>query len=266
VRNGLLRAAHAEFLKIWASRGPLVFLLAIPAGCYLVVFELYHVERVVEHTTVRHALDAVPVLFFALWKLLLFQAAVLAFAAFWATVDSQYGMARVVGVQPLSRVDSLLGKWLGVEAHVGLATLALVLSLVGWAVVYSGVRGIGAPDLARLLRFSLELLAWTLALGAIGLAAASFRRTVAAGMVTTMMAFIGLAVMTLLPFDVLAPRRVFLRYFFFAMQEFPNPFLDSDTPFVRLYTHADFFAVVLITPLVFAIPALVYFSRRDITE
>jgi hypothetical protein len=213
-RFGLWRAAAADFLKIWASRGPVVFLLAIPAGCYLVVFELYHVERVAEHLVLGHALHAVPILFFGTWKLLLFQAAVLAFAAFCATIDSQYGMIRVVGVQPLSRVQCLLGKWLGISAHLALVTLALVASLVGWALLDSGVQDIGAADLARLLRFTVELLVWTLALGSVGMATASFRRTIASGMVTAAMSFIGLAIMTMLPFDVLPPRYVFVRYFF----------------------------------------------------
>jgi ABC-type transport system involved in multi-copper enzyme maturation permease subunit len=253
-------------LKIWASRVPLVFLLSIPVGCYLVVFELYHVERVAERLPVRHALQVVPILFFVFWKLMLFPAAVLAFTAFWATVDSQYGMVRVVGAQPLSRIEYLLGKWLGISGHVVLVTVALILSLVGWAVLYSGVRGIGAREVVMLLRFSVELLALTLAIGGVGLATASFRRTIGSGLVTAMIAFIGLSVMTMLPFDVLPPRFVFVRYFFFPMQEFPSPFPGRDSIFLRLYSLSDFYTVVLATPLILAIPAILYFRRRDITE
>lgn len=194
-RCALLRSAHAEFLKIWASRVPIVFLVSIPVGCYLVVFELYHMEHLREHLPVRHALDVVPMLFYVVGKMMLFPAAVLAFAAFWATVDSQYGMVRVVGAQPLSRIEYLLGKWLGISGHVVLVTVALILSLVGWAVLYSGVRGIGAQEVVMLLRFSVELLALTLAIGGVGLATASFRRTIGSGLVTAMIAFIGLSVM-----------------------------------------------------------------------
>lgn len=146
-----------------------------------------------------------------------------------------------------------------------LVTLALVASLVGWALLYSGVQDIGAADLARLLRFTVELLVWTLALGSVGMAIASFRRTIASGMVTAAMAFIGLAIMSMLPFDVLAPRYVFVRYFFFPTQEWPNPF-PGDSPFVCLYSLADFYLVSLATPLAFVIPAILYFRRRDITE
>ncbi len=263
--DALLRAAHAEFLKIWASRVPLVFLLSIPVGCYLVVFELYHQEHVDVNLPVRHALHAVPMLFYVTWKMLLFEAAVLAFAAFWATVDSQYGMVRVVGAQPLSRVEYLLSKWLGISGHLVLVTGALILSLVGWAVIYSGVRGIGAQDVAMLLRFSLELLVLTLALGGIGMATASFRRTIGSGMVTSMGAFIGLSVMMMLPFDVVPPRFVFVRYFFFPTQEFPSPIPGLDI-FLRLYSRSDFYTVVIRTPLILAIPAVLYFRRRDITE
>jgi ABC-type transport system involved in multi-copper enzyme maturation permease subunit len=266
LRYALARSAHAEFTKIWASRVPLVFLLSIPVGCYLVVFELYHMEHIREHLPVRHALDVVPMLFYVVWKMMLFQAAVLAFAAFWATVDSQYGMVRVVGAQPLSRVEYLLGKWLGISGHVVILTIALIVSVVGWAAIYSGVRGIGARELMMLLRFSVEILALTVALGGVGLATASFRRTIGSGMVTAMVAFIGLSVMMMLPFDVLPPRFVFVRYFFFPMQEFPSPFPGGDNIFLRLYSLSDFYTVVIGTPLILAIPAILYFRRRDITE
>jgi len=266
MRYVLWRSAHAEFMKIWASRVPLVFLLSIPAFCYLVVFELYHVEHLSQELTVRHALDAVPVLYFAVWKMMMFQAAVLAFAAFWATVDSQYGMVRVVGAQPLSRLEYQVGKWLGISGHVAVVTIALIGSVVGWAAIYSGVRGIGLQDVAMLLRFSVELLVLTLALGVVGMVTASFRRTVGSGMVTALLAFIALAVMTMIPFQILPPRFVFVRYLFFPMQEFPSPFETDGSIFVRLYTLADFYTVVIGTPLLLAIPAMLYFRRRDITE
>jgi len=44
-----------------------------------------------------------------------------------------------------------------------------------------------------------------------GLVTASFRRTTASGMVTAMIAFIGLVVMSMLPFHVVPPRFVFVR-------------------------------------------------------
>lgn len=147
-----------------------------------------------------------------------------------------------------------------------LVTVALILSLVGWAVLYSGVRGIGAQEVVMLLRFSVELLALTLAIGGVGLATASFRRTIGSGLVTAMIAFIGLSVMMMLPFDVLPPRFVFVRYFFFPMQEFPSPFPGRDSIFLRLYSLSDFYTVVLATPLILGIPAILYFRRRDITE
>jgi hypothetical protein len=36
---------RAEFLKIWASKIPLVIFPALPVGTYLFILELYHVER-----------------------------------------------------------------------------------------------------------------------------------------------------------------------------------------------------------------------------
>ena len=81
--------SRAEFLKIWASRIPLVILVALPLGTYLFVLELYKVEGIGDRIH-GNALDALPILFFATWKTLMFQMAMLTFAAFWATVDSQY--------------------------------------------------------------------------------------------------------------------------------------------------------------------------------
>jgi ABC-type transport system involved in multi-copper enzyme maturation permease subunit len=253
-------------MKILASRMPLIFLLATPALCFIVVFELFHVEQVGARLELDHALDAFPLLFVTVWKMMIFHVAVLAFAAFWTTVDSQYGMVRVVGAQPISRLEYLLGKWSGVLAHVAIQAGGLVLSVLGWAVLYCGVGGIGWADATRFLLFSLELIVFTVATGAVGLASASFRRTVGSGIVTAVMAFIGLSIMMTLPFDVFPPRFVFVRYLFFPVQEFPNPFPGDDSLFVRLYSHSDFALAVVGTPLILAIPAVLYFRRRDITE
>ena len=264
--HGVWRSVHAEFLKIWASRIPLIFLLAIPALSFVVVFELYHVEQMGTRLAPDHAIEALPILFVAVWKLLIFQLAVLAFSAFWATVDSQYGMIRVVGIQPLSRLEYLFGKWMGVGAHIAMLTAGLILSLVGWTVIYSGVRGIQAADVTALLRFSLELMVVTLALCGIGLASGTLRRTVGSGIVTAVLVFIGLSVMMTLPFDVFPPRFVLMRYLFFPVQEFPNPFPGEDGLFLRAYSRVDFYVTMLATPAIVALPAILHFRRRDITE
>ncbi len=264
--GGLWRATQAEVLMIWASRIPIVFCAAIPVGCFLVVFELYHIEGARDRLALDHALRALPVLFLAAWRLFVFQAAVVAFAAFWATVDSQYGMIRVMGAQPISRVEYILGKWAGICVHIAVFAGVLILSLTGWAVAYSGVRGIGPADLAAFCRFATELLLLSLALGAIALSAASLRRTVGSGIVTALMALIGLAFMATLPFDVVPPRYVFVRYLFFPIQEFANPFPGADGPFIRLYSFGDFFTVVVGTPLAMLMPSALWFRRRDITE
>jgi hypothetical protein len=50
------------------------------------------------------------------------------------------------------------------------------------------------------------------------------------------------------------------------VQEFPNPFPVEDGLFLRVYSRADFYVTMLATPLVVALPAVLYFRRRDITE
>jgi ABC-type transport system involved in multi-copper enzyme maturation permease subunit len=265
--GSLARQAAAEFRKIAAARMTIAFLLAVPAGTYLFAFDLYHVERALERNPVPNLLYTVPLLFFKSWQTLLLQMALVAFAAFWATLDSQYGMIRVACSQPISRSTYLLGKWLGIGGHVLILSAAYVFCLVLWGALYAGFRGMGPAEWTALARFAIEALAFALALTWVGMAAASFRRTVGGGIVTGVMAIILLALMTMLPFSLVPPRFVFMRYFFFSLGELPNPWpLTRDSPFVRARTEAEFWTIVPLTPLLLSLAALVYFRRRDITE
>lgn len=264
--RGLARQAGAEFRKIAAARMTLAFLLALPVGTYLFAFEFYHVERAADRLPVPDVLHAVPMLFFASWKTLLFQAALVAFAAFWTTLDSQYGMIRVACAQPVSRSVYLVGKWLGVGGHVVILSTVYVLCHGLWGALYAGFGGMGVVQWAALARFAIEVLAFSLALAWIGMAAASFRRTVGSGIVIAVMAVVVLALMTMLPFDLVPPRLVFMRYFFFPLGELPNPWPGHDSPFVRVRTMAEFGAIVPSTPLLLSVAALLHFRRRDITE
>jgi ABC-type transport system involved in multi-copper enzyme maturation permease subunit len=259
--------ARAEFLKIWASKIPLVILVALPVGTYLFILELYHVEWAGERLAIENAVQALPLVFKATWATLLFQAAMLTFAAFWTTVDSQYGMIRVGCCQPVTRIEYLLGKWWGIGAHIALFSTALVVSELAWTGLYSGFRGIGAADVASVALFAADLSVLVLAISFVAMAASSLRRTVGSGIVTALMAFIMLAVMTMLPFDLLSPRFILLRYFFYPLQDLPARFFPGgDSPFTRPPFLTSFYAVAGATPVLFAVPALVYFSRRDIVE
>ena len=259
--------ARAEFLKIWASKIPVVMLVALPVGTYLFVLELYQIERVSERLHIASAVDALPLLFFATWKTLLFQAAMLTFAAFWTTIDSQYGMIRVACCQPITRGEYLLGKWCGIVAHVVIFTLALIVSEILWTGIYSGIRGVSKHQWVAVARFTVEVVVFVVAVTSVTMATASFRRTVGAGIVTAIIGFILLAFMTMLPFELLSPRFVLMRYFSFPLGELPNPYPTmGDSSFLRVHSVADFFRTTLATPLLFAIPAVLYFRRRDIGE
>jgi ABC-type transport system involved in multi-copper enzyme maturation permease subunit len=265
--SGLARQAGAEFRTIAAARMTQAFLLAVPVGTWLFAFDLYHVERALERHPVPNLFHTVPLLFFKSWQTLLLQMALVAFAAFWATLDSQYGMIRVACAQPVSRSAYLVGKWLGIAGHVVILSAVYVLCHGLWGALYAGVRGMGPAEWAALARFAIEALAFALALTWVGMAAASFRRTVGGGIVTGVMAIILLALMTMLPFSVVPPRFVFMRYFFFSLGELPNPWPDyRDSPFVRARTPEEFWTIVPLTPLLLSVAALAYFRRRDITE
>jgi ABC-type transport system involved in multi-copper enzyme maturation permease subunit len=265
--SSLARQAAAEFRKIAAARMTLAFLLALPAGTWLFAFELYHVESAADRLGVPNILHAVPMLFFASWKTLLFQAALVSFAAFWTTLDSQYGMIRVACAQPVSRTTYLVGKWLGIGGHVVILSAVYLLCHGLWGALYSGLGGMGLVQWTALARFAIEVLVFSLALAWVGMAAASFRRTVGSGIVIAVMAVVVLALMTMLPFDLVPPRLVFMRYFFFPLGELPNPWPGQhDSPFVRVRTLAEFWAIVPATPLLLSVAALLHFRRRDITE
>ncbi len=265
--SGFRAACHAEFLKIWASRIPLVMLIAVPVLTSLFVFELYHVEHLNDGVKPAHALWALPIVFFATWKSLLFQAAVVGFSAFWATVDSQYGMIRIGLCQPVTRVEYQLGKWCAIVSHVAIQTAGFAASLIGWTCAYSGVHGIGQDGALALARFTIELVWLVVSIAAVTTVAASFRRTVGSGIVVAFMALIALAIMTFLPFHVLSPRFVLFRYFSFPLGELPNPFpAEGDSVYTRVRTIGDFVLVTTVTPLLLAIPALVCFRRRDVSE
>jgi len=258
--------SRAEFLKIWASRIPLVILVALPLGIFLFVLALYKVEGIGDRIH-GNALDVLPILFYGTWKTLMFQMAMLTFAAFWGTVDSQYGMIRVACSQPISRFEYVLGKWCAIMAHVTIFAMMLVASELAWTGIYSGMRGIHAGDVGAVAKFGAEIATFTVAFTSVGMAAASLRRTVGSGIVTAIMSFIFLAFMTMLSFRVIAPQWVLMRYFSFALGELKNPFPTSaDSPFIRVHSLAEFYRVALLTPLLFMLPALIYFRKRDIVE
>jgi ABC-type transport system involved in multi-copper enzyme maturation permease subunit len=239
----------------------------LPVGTYLFAFELYHVERAGDRLGLPDLVHAVPLLFFASWKTLLFQAAVVAFAAFWTTLDSQYGMIRVACAQPVSRATYLVGKWLGIGGHVLILSAVYVLCHGLWGALYSGLGGMGLPQWTALARFAIQAVVFSLALAWIGMAAASFRRTVGSGIVIAVMGVVVLTLMMMLPFELVPPRFVFMRYFFFPLGELPNPWPgEHESPFVRVRTLSEFWTVVPATPLVLSLAALVHFRRRDITE
>lgn len=269
-RTRLASLVRAEYCKIWASWIPLAFVLSAAVVISLFALDLYHFELVRGGAYARSAaMDVLPVLLFGTWKTLLLPAALVAFCAFWTTLDSQYGMIRVGCCQPLSRTEYLIGRWLALSAYVLLFCAAFVLVHLAWVAGYSGLSGVGTAGLARIGRFAAELSAFVLSLAWVSMAVASMRRTVGGGIVTAYLVVIGLALMTMMPHDLVPPRLVLMRHFFFPLQEFSDPFAAMgyrDTPFARTYTHADFWLVVATTPLAFLVPALLYFRRRDITE
>lgn len=265
--TGVLAASVAEVLKIWASRVPALILAALPFGTFLFAFEIFHVEHAAEHMPSASVLDALALLYFASWKATLFQATVVAFAAYWTTLDSQYGMIRVATCQPVTRVAYLFAKWTGTAVYVALFTAAYIACLLGWALMYVGPRGLGAPEWLAIARFGFEVVLFMLSVTSVAAAAASFRATVGSGIITALLAIIALGFAMMLPFDLVPPRFVLMRFFFFPLGELPSPTaVGGDSPFLRTLPVLDFYRTAIVTPMLVVVPALVHFNRRDITE
>ena len=260
-------ALAAEVRKIWASRTPLAFALTTVLVVSAFAFEIYHVEHALEHIPPPDGTKIASMFFFGSWKTLMFPAALVAFCAFWVTVDSQYGMIRVGSLQPLTRAEYLAGRWLALCVYAALFVATYLLTHLAWIAACSGWAGLGMLGLGRLWRFSAEMLTVILALTLIAGATASMRRTVGSGIVTAYLAILGLALMTMLPTHVMPPRLVFMRHFFFPFGELVDPFTDChDSPFVRVHRPMDFALTMVVTPLAFVVPAALRFCRRDITE
>ncbi len=67
--------------------------------------------------------------------------------------------------------------------------------------------------------------------------------------------------------DLVSPRFVRMRYFFFPFGELRSPSPDTwASTFQRVHTGADFLVVTAVTPLFIALPSIVRFAGRDISE
>ena len=270
-RSHFVLFVKAEFLRIYATRVPQICYLAITAACYLWVFQMYYVEKVSIRMTPSNFFYAFPVLFFGTWKSLAFPVTIICCAASWMVIESQHGMIRVCCTQPVARWEYLAGKMLAILGHVALMTLVYIGAQLGYVALYSGVRGFNAAQAAALGRFVLHQMVLVLALTWIAVSVASFRKTSGAAIVTACLAMIFLGFMTTLPHDVLPPEYVFMRLSVFPIGDLPNPFghwrdFKADNPFRQIYTPLNFYLVMFITPLLFFLPALLHFTRRDITE
>jgi ABC-2 family transporter protein len=256
---------RAEFLKIYAFRIPQISYLLIFFATFLFAFQLYHYEELGKRLAPKNAFDVMPVLVFATWKSLLFQVLVIGFSVFCVLIESQYGMVRVVCTQPLSREEYILGKCAAVFSHVFLLAMAYVFSLLTWTSVYSGLSGLDVHEVLGLTRFAVYTVAFSLSLSGIAIAAALLRRTIASGLIAAFALCTGLGFMTTFTGSPSFNRFIFLKYFFFLLQPF-RPWASWANSYFVPRPDADFALVMVLTPLLVAIPAIIYFKRRDISE
>jgi ABC-type transport system involved in multi-copper enzyme maturation permease subunit len=263
----LLPFIRAEVAKLWAL--PIVRLaVAIsPVAMYLFVAEVYHIDKLPLHASVRNLFDALPWVLFDAWKTLFLQMFIVSLAAYAASVESQYGMIRLLCAQPLSRTEYVLGKGVAISIHVTALTLVFLGSAVAWTALYSGVQGVSWADLSHLAIYTLALLILVQALGWTAYSLGLLRRTIGGSLITAFGFFILLTFAAAFSSDRMRPYFL-VRYIFFPWKYFPR--LSSELrSIVSLYTSLTLLnlllAALMSSGLALAI-GYVSFVNRDITE
>lgn len=263
--GSLLRSSAAEFFKFYAFRIPQIAYASIAGFLFLFVIQLFYVERLSAHLGPATVTEVIPYLFFASWKTILFQLFIIAFSAYCVAVDSQYGMIRIACTQPVSRAQYVLGKSIAIELHVTLFALVYAGSLLMWACICTGFRGLSTAGLLALASLAARTVVFCVGLSGCMIAVSVLRKTLLDAFVSSCVVFAGLALSTTLPSRFHLEPALFLRYFFYPIagilpKNWPIPFPMQHAPLWQ------FLLVSLVTPTVCFLPALAHFHSRDISE
>jgi len=104
VRGYFWRFVLAEVRKIYDFRFLQIASVVIFLATVLFVYQIFYIVGVTERYSVPNAYYAVPLLFYVTWgKTLLIFLPLVAFSVYCVTVESQFGMIRVLCAQPLER-------------------------------------------------------------------------------------------------------------------------------------------------------------------
>jgi ABC-type transport system involved in multi-copper enzyme maturation permease subunit len=259
----LIPFIQAEVRKLWALPILRLAVAVSPVAMYLFVAEVYHIEKLPLHASVRNLFDALPWVLFDAWKTLFLQMFIVCFAAYAASVESQYGMIRLLCAQPMSRSEYVLGKGMAISIYVTVLTLVFVGSALAWTAAYSGVRGVKWSDLGHLAVCTLAFVIFAQAVGWIAYSLALLRRTIGESLMTAFGFFVLLTFAGAFSSDRMKPYFL-VRYIFF-----PWKYLSGLRSIVGTYSSLSLLNLVLVasttSALAFAI-GYVSFVRRDITE
>jgi len=256
-------------LKIWAFRIPHFAALILCIATYLFVLGVYHAggfNTYLENDQLRSAFYTFVVIFLGTPLNFYFPVFVVAFSIFCVSVESQYGMIRILASQPLSRTQYILAKGAAISFHVAQLSLVSLLAQFCCALVYSSQVGITSNRVGRLILFSLGTIFFSLALCWMAMAAALLARTLTGGIIIAFASWIGFFSITLaLPESL--KHFMFVRYWIFPLVQMvsgePLTWL-KDLP--RGLTLLGFLGVVTLSTAMICLPAFCYFRRRDITE
>ena len=258
----LLRFWIAEVRKMFAFRSIRIAYIAVFIFVGVIACRLYLTGRVKFPGNVN-GLTVAPILFSYTWAALAFQVYIICMSVYAVLIESQYGMIRVVLIQPLPRPLYVLGKYGAVLTQAGIFTMAFMGSHVFWSFLLWGTAGITSFDIRRHALFWLYTIIFILGLSAFSIGAGFFRRTIASGMLTAWSA--SMVMLLLGTFSPDMDMYVFFKYGFFPLQ--PVSYIDNNLAFYWSgHTLLGYLGTVIITPILIGIPSVMRFLSRDITE
>lgn len=257
----------AEVRKLWALPILRLAVAISPVAMYVFVAEVYHIDKLPLHAPVRNLFDALPWVLFDAWKTLFLQTFIVCFAAYAASVESQYGMIRLLCAQPMSRTEYVLGKGMAISIYVTALTLVFVGSALAWTAVYSGIREVTWSNLNHLALCTLAFVIFAQALGWTAYSLGLLRRTIGESLITTFGFFVLLTFAGAFSSDRMKPYFL-VRYMFFPWKYFPG--LHSELKSIAgLYASSTLLSLLLVALTTSGLAlAIGYgsFVRRDITE
>jgi len=268
LKYAFIRIVRAEYLKIWAFRIPTYGTACLAFYMILVTYDLFGAEHLSAHLHIVSAFTAVPYIGFASWaKLIVIPLFLIALGTYCTLVDSQYGMVRIGCSQPVRRTTYVGAKTLAIIVHAASFVLLYAVFLLAASAIAGEQWRMTRADLASFCSFTFRLLILNIGIVWLVVAAALFRRTLLAGLLTAMLVVIAAVWLNVLPVEYGLRPYLLFRYFLYPFAPIWPSGLASVIEIPNAGCTSWQFAVAALgIPAAFWAVAVSYFSNRDITE